>query len=316
MRAVVIDQFGEPEVLQMRDLPAPSPAHGEVLVHVHSAGVNPVDYKTRRGLLAERFPHTWPCIIGWDVAGVIEAVGSGVTDLRPGMAVYSYARTAVIGRGCYAEQVALPAAIVAPAPTSLNLTAAGGLALAGLTAWQALGDEGLAAQPGETILIQCGAGGVGAYAVQIAVARGLRVIATAGPHNQEFVRSLGASECIDYTAGPFEETVARLLPDGLRLAFDTVGPDAAQRTADMLAPGGRFVSIAKTLDPAAYPHLAAVKYVFCEPNRGQLAELAALADSGRLRVPLSEVLPLAEAARAHALLETRHTRGKVVLAVR
>lgn len=315
MRAMVIHQFGGRDQLQPADLPTPVPGRREVLIRVHAAGVNPVDVKIREGLARTRFPHQFPIILGWDVAGVIEQVGPGATRFRVGDAVYAYARKAIVKDGAYAEYVVLPQANVALQPAGLDFSEAAAVPLAALTAWQSLFDAARL-QRGQTVLIHAAAGGVGGFAVQLARWKGARVMATASAANHDYVRSLGAHEVIDYQQEDFVAAVRRAVPDGVDVAFDTVGGDVQQRSALAVGKGGVLVSILAFADEAAVRANGVVpRYVFVAPNAGQLKRLAQLAERGKLKVHLAARLPLAEAARAHEMIETRHTRGKIVLEI-
>lgn len=315
MRAMVIHQFGGRDQLQPADLPTPVPGRGEVLIRVQAAGVNPVDVKIREGLARTRFPHQFPIILGWDVAGVIESTGPGATRFRAGDAVYAYARKAIVKDGTYAEFVVLPQANVALKPASLDFAEAAAVPLAALTAWQSLFDAaGL--QRGQTVLIHAAAGGVGGFAVQLARWKGARVIATASAANHDYVRSLGAHQVIDYQQDDFVAAVRRAVPDGVDVAYDTVGGDVQQRSALAVRKGGVLVSILAFADEAAVrANGVEPRYVFVAPNAGQLKRLAQLIERGKLKVHLAARLPLAEAARAHEMIETRHTRGKIVLEI-
>ncbi len=312
MKAVVIDNFGGADVLVCREHPKPVPGKGEALIRVKAAGVNPVDWKTREGLLKTRLPHQFPIILGWDVAGTIAALGPGCRRFKKGDAVYAYARKPIIKDGCYAEFVALPEKHIAAKPATLDFKQAASIPLAALTAWQSLFDAaGL--QRGQTVLIHAGAGGVGGFAVQLAKWKGARVIATASAANHEYVRGLGADEVIDYTSTDFVEAVRALAPKGVDVAYDTVGGEVQERTVATVRKGGALVTILAPTPAAQQAKGIRLHYVFVAPNAAQLKRLAALADAGRLRTHLAAVLPLEQAAEAHRLIQTGHTRGKIVL---
>jgi NADPH2:quinone reductase len=312
MKAVSIDTFGGEEVLQYRELEKPAPAKGEVLIRVKAAGVNPVDWKIREGLLKTRLPHQFPIILGWDVAGTIAALGPGCRRFKKGDAVYAYARKPIIKDGCYAEFVALPEKNVAAKPATLDFAQAASIPLAALTAWQSLFDAaGL--KKGQTVLIHAAAGGVGGFAVQLAKGAGARVLATASAANHEYCRGLGADEVIDYTSVDFVEAVRSLAPKGVDVAYDTVGGEVQDRSIAVVRKGGTLVTILAPTPAAQQAKGIRLRYVFVAPNAAQLKRLAALADAGRLRTHLAAVLPLAQAAEAHRMIRTGHTRGKIVL---
>ncbi len=306
MRAVVMSGCGGPEVLKVEEVPRPALILTQVLMRVRAAGVNPVDRYVRSGAFPLLRP---PAILGWDVSGVVEEVFPGVTRFRVGDEVYGmpfFPRAA----GAYAEYVAAPARQFAPKPARLDHVQAAGLPLAGLTAWQGLVDiAGVTA--GHRVLIHAAGGGVGHLAVQIAKARGAHVIGTASRGKHELVRSLGADEVIDYREVDFTAGV-----HAVDVAFDLVGHGYGLRTLDVLEPGGVLVTIDR-LNPELEARAAAtgkrIAGMAVEPDRVGLEALVRLADEGKLRVHVGAVLPLAEAARAHALLERGGAAGKVVL---
>ncbi|MFP5345358.1 MAG: NADP-dependent oxidoreductase [Gammaproteobacteria bacterium] len=308
MKAVRIHQFGGVEVLRYEDAPRPVPGPGEVLIRVHAAGVNPVDWKIREGRLQGRISHHLPLTLGWDVAGVIEQPGPGVTQFNVGDAVY--ARPDLARDGAYAEYIAVRASEAALKPKSLDFIHAAAVPLSALTAWQSLFDAG-DLQPGQKILIHAGAGGVGHYAVQFARWKGAHVVTTASARNASFVRSLGADEAIDYTATRFEDAVR-----DMDMVFDTVGGEVQARSWKALRQGGILVSIlALTVPGEAEQHGWRSAYVFVQPNAAQLTRIAELIDAGKVKPVVENVFPLHEAARAHAAVQGGHTRGKVVLRV-
>ncbi|MER5641782.1 NADP-dependent oxidoreductase [Kitasatospora sp. NPDC002227] len=312
MRAVSQDTAGSPEVLHEIELPRPEPRRGEVLVRVHAAGVNPADWKTReRGELAVGLRP--PFTLGWDVSGVVEQVGPGVTVLRPGDEVYGMPRFPDPA-AAYAEYLTSPARHLAPRPHRLTHVESAALPLAGLTAWQALVDTA-DLRPSRRVLIHAAAGGVGHLAVQIAKARGAYVIGTASAAKHELLRSLGADEVVDYRATDVAEAVR-----DVDLVLDPLGGDSPARSLRSLRPGGTLVSLLPLDEtfPWAEAEAAGIRAVFMlvEPDRQGLLELTALVESGRLRVIADAVYPLTEAAAAHRLGELGSTTGKIVLTVR
>lgn len=307
MRAVSQDRAGAPEVLGIVQTGRPEPVRGEILVRVRAAGVNPADWKTRaRGAFAAGA--TPPFVLGFDVAGVVEAVGAGVTVFRPGDEVFGMPRFPNPA-SAYAEYVTGPARHFAPRPRGLDHVQAGALPLAALTAWQALVDTA-DVRPGQRVLIHAAAGGVGHLAVQIAKARGAYVIGTASAAKHDLVRSLGADELIDYRTQDVADTVR-----DVDVVLDAVG-NASLRP---LRRGGTFVSILPLDDdfPAREAEEAGVRAVFMlvEPDRQGLREISALVEEGRLRVIVDATFPLERAAEAHTLGETGRTTGKIVLTV-
>ena len=316
MRAIVFDEFGGRDRLHLTERPRPEPGPGEVRIAVAAAGVNPVDWKLREGKLADRLPHEFPVTPGWDAAGVVDRVGEGVDDLAPGDEVYTYCRLPTVHAGAYAEFVAVPAAMVARKPANLTLEHAAAVPLAALTAWQALVDSA-EVRGGEHVLVHAAAGGVGHFAVQIAGHRNARVFGTASRGNHPFLEGLGVERTFDYANLDFRQRVRDIEPDMVvDVVLDTVGGETLTRSAELLREGGRLVSI---VDPDGVAALADrgvdARFVFVEPDGAELAHIARLIEEGDIVPHVSEVLPLAEAARAHELSEAGHVRGKLVLAV-
>ncbi|MGK5729426.1 NADP-dependent oxidoreductase [Streptomyces sp. URMC 124] len=311
MRAVSQDEAGGPGVLKVIETDRPEPGRGEILVRVRAAGVNPADWKTReRGAFATGAVP--PFTLGFDVAGVVEAVGAGVTVFRPGDEVFGMPRFPYPA-GAYAEYVTAPARHFAPRPHGLDHVRAAALPLASLTAWQALVDTARV-RPGQRVLIHAAAGGVGHLAVQIAKARGAYVIATASAAKHDVLRTLGADELVDYRTQDIASTVR-----DVDVVLDSIGGPTWARSLRTLRPGGTLVSILPLDDtfPARQAEAAAVRAVFMlvEPDRQGLREISGLVESGRLRVIVDTVLPLEQAAEAHRLGETGRTTGKIVLTV-
>jgi NADPH:quinone reductase-like Zn-dependent oxidoreductase len=305
LRGIAIEEFGGPDQMKVMDLPEPPVGPDVVVIDVKAAGVNPVDWKLRNGGLADRFPHHFPVGIGWDAAGVVEAVGPAVRDFRPGDEVFAYCRKPAIEDGTYAERIGVPRTQVALKPESASFVEAGALPLAALTAWQCL-TEALELQSGESILVTAGAGGVGHFAVQLARALGAEVFATASPAKHDFVRELGATEVVDYSAGGVAEAVGRV-----DTVFDIVGGDAQADALAALREGGRIVSI---VDPTVRERPGGF-YVFVRQDGANLRELARRFDAGELRVEIAETFPLDRAADAHRLIEEGHMRGKLVIEI-
>lgn len=307
MKAIVLNRYGGPEVLEIVELSEPKTGPDSVLVRVRAAGVNPVDWKIREGRLDGRFPSHFPIVPGWDLAGVVERVGPAVYEFAPGDKVVGYVREDHIQRGTYAEFVAAPLRTIARKPANLSWTEAAGLPLAGLTAYQTL-HRALRVTKGDTLLVHAAAGGVGSLAVRLAVGLGARVIGTASPGNHDFLRSLGA-EPIAYGDG-LAGRVRSLVPQGADAVLDTMGGHTLARSPDLLAPGGRLASI---VDPAVKD--VGGRYVFVRPDPADLAALCELAEEGTLTVEVSRTFPLERAAEAQSLSRLGHTRGKIVIEV-
>ena len=315
MKAVIINEFGGRDKLIPTDVPEPKAAEGEVLVRIRAAGVNPVDWKIREGWLKDLFPHDFPLILGWDLAGVIEDTGHSVKRLAKGDKIYAYARRPIIQKGTYAEYTALPESYITRSPESLSFEESASIPLAALTAYQAVYDA-VKLQKGQTILIIGASGGVGVFAVQFANLLGATVTAVASEQNHTFLRGLGAENAVCYTKGDYAEQIQTIFPSGADVVFDLVGGETLKNAANYVKAGGKIVSI--TEDPL--PHVPTDKdiqchFVFVEPNVLQLDRIRELVDSGRLKTHLSTVYSLTDAQKAHADMETGHTRGKIVLKI-
>lgn len=310
MNAVRIHANGGREVLKYESAPVPMPGEGELLVRVIGAGVNPVDYKIRNGGF-RRVTADQPLILGFDIAGVVHAVGPNVTKFKVDDAVFAY--TALSRGGAYAEFAIAKESEAAPKPKSLTFIEAAAVPLAALTAWQALVDAGGLTE-GQTVLIHGGSGGVGAFAVQIAKARGAKVLATASARNQQFLRELGADVVIDYATQKFEDMAKEA--GGVDVVLDTVGGDTQKRSFAALKRGGTLVSIVGAPDQnLAKEKGVTAKGILVKPDAAQLAHIGELIDAGKIKVTVSATVPLADVAKAHEMIETGHTRGKIVLKV-
>jgi NADPH:quinone reductase-like Zn-dependent oxidoreductase len=310
VRAIVQQSFGTPDVLVPAEVDRPDPLPGDIVVRVHAASVNPIDAYTRSGA----FPLLGapPFTVGWDVSGVVEEVVPGVTRFKAGDEVFGmpfFPRAA----GAYAEYVAAPSRHFATKPAGLDHVAAAALPLAGLTAWQALVDTA-DVRPGTRVLVHGAGGGVGHLAVQIAKARGAEVLATASPAKHDFVRGLGADRIIDYTAGDFAAGLT-----GVDVVIDGIGGGYGQRSLPVLAPDGLLITLVERTSTELADAAAAAGRRFTglivEPDHVGLEALSALVADGRLRPHVQHVLPLEEAAKAHELIESGRTQGKIVLTV-
>ena len=309
MRAIRIHEYGDTSVLRCEEVREPALLPDDVLVRVHAAGVNPADCQFRRGDYRTVAPLPMPAILGWDVAGTVERFGPQAIGLQVGELVFAMCE---MGRdGAYAEFVAIRATHVAPAPKSLPLTAAAGVPLAALTAWQALFDLGQLASD-QSVLIHAAAGGVGLFAVQLAHLAGARVTATARPDNHELLHSLGAARCVDYRDSEWASTLS-----DFDVVIDGAGGATRDRSWGVLRDGGLLIAIAM---PPADPGEAANRgrraaTAQVVPNGARLREIGAMIDAGRLKVIVDSEYPLAEVAAAHLRSESRRARGKILLNV-
>lgn len=305
MKAVRIKAYGGPEVLTYEDMPRPIPGPKEVLVRIHAASINPADWKVRAGYFKEYIKLTLPAILGWDLSGIVESVGSEVSRFKTGDEVYAMQESGK--SGTYAEYTTVNEAILALKPRTLDHVRAAAIPLAGLTAWHGLKEFG-GLKAGQKVLIHGAAGGVGSFAVQIAKAMGAKVIGTAQTRNQSLLKELGVDQAIDYTATPFEKAVS-----DVDLIIDMVGGDTEKRSWAVLKKGG---ILASTVSQASSPIPGVTgKLIANRPNAEGLRELAALADAGKLRPIVETVLPLSEVRKGHELSQTGHVRGKIALKV-
>jgi NADPH:quinone reductase-like Zn-dependent oxidoreductase len=306
MKAVVAHEYGAPEVLKFEEVPRPEPKEDEALVRVIASGVNPADPLTLSGKYAREWGTHLPLIPGYDIAGVVEKVGAKVTNLKAGDAVYGYP---TFGGG-WAEYVTVKEWEVAAKPKSLTFAEAAGVPMGALTAWQALVDVAQL-RAGQTILIHGGSGGVGSFAVQIAKARGARVIATASTANQDLLKQLGADVAVDYTKTKFED-VAK----DVDAVLDPVGKETLAHSYGVVKKGGIVMSLVARPDPAecAKRGIRAAA-ISVHPDAEDLAEIAHLIDAGKIKPIVTDVLPLSEAITAQRQAETHHTRGKIVLRI-
>jgi NADPH:quinone reductase-like Zn-dependent oxidoreductase len=308
MKAVRIHNYGGPEVLKYEAAPRPQPGKGEVLIRVHAAGVNPIDWKVRAGYMKDFIPHSFPLILGWDVSGVIEEVGPKVSRFKKGDEVYSLADHT--RNGAYAEYIVVRESEVALKPKSLHHIRAAAIPLAALTAWQTLFDTA-ELQPRQRVLIHAAAGGVGHFAVQLAKWKGAHVIGTASAKNHEMLYKLGADEMIDYTTQRFEDVAGNI-----DVVLDTIGSDTQERSWQVLKTGGVLVSLVQQpSEKEANEHGARGIRLGARANGQELAEIAKIIDAGKLAPVIDRILPLSEARRAHELSQSGRTHGKIVLRV-
>jgi NADPH:quinone reductase-like Zn-dependent oxidoreductase len=308
MKAVVVHEYGGPEVLKYEDAPRPEPKENEILIRVIAAGVNPVDGMVRSGMFAKHSKNAFPMTPGYDVAGIVEKTGAKIDKYKPGDAVYAY--IGLKEGGGYAEYAVATDKEVSPKPESLTFTEAAAVPLAAETAWQALFDTAKLGA-GQAVLIHGGSGGVGSFAIQIAKARGAKVFATASTSNQELLKQLGADVAIDYTKQKFED-----IAKDVDVVMDSIGKDTLARSYGVVKKGGFIVSLVARPDPAELEkHGIRGAPMGVDPNSAELAELTKLIDAKKVKVVVSQTFALAEAAKAQEQAATGHTRGKVVLKI-
>ena len=308
MKAIVAHQYGGPEVLKLEEIPQPEAKEDEILVRVIAAGVNPVDAAARSQKFGQFLHIKLPAIPGYDIAGIVEKAGAKITKFKPGDPVYAY--IALDKGGGYAQYAVATEKEAAAKPQSLTYVEAAAVPLVAETAWQALIDTARLSA-GQTVLIHGGSGGVGSFAIQIAKARGAKVMATASTANQDLLKQLGADVAIDYTKQKFED-VAK----DVDVVLDSVGKDTLARSYGVVKKGGFIVSIVGRPDPTQLEkHGIHGASISVEPNSSELAEIGRLIDEKKIKVIVSQTFPVAEAAKAQEQIATRHTRGKIVLKV-
>ena len=306
MKAVVIHEYGGPEVLKYENIPRPEPKDDQLLIRVIAAGVNPVDGMIRSGMFKGN--REFPIILGGDVAGVVEKIGSKITKFKVGEPVFAY--VSLDNSGGYAQYALVTEQEAAPKPKSLSYVEAAAVPVVGLTAWQALVDTAKLST-GQTVLIHGGSGGVGSFAIQIAEARGAKVIATASTANQEFLKQLGADVAIDYTKQKFED-VAK----DVDVVLDSVGRDTLARSYGVVKKGGIIVSlVARPKESELEKNGIRGAALNAEPNSEELSEIGKLIDDKKIKVIVSQTFPLSEAMKAQEQVATGHTRGKIVLKI-
>ena len=306
MKAVVAHEYGGPEVLKFEQVPRPEPKEDEALVRVIASSVNPADPLTLSGKYAREFGTHLPLIPGYDIAGIVEKTGSNVTKLKVGDAVYGYP---TFGGG-WANYVTVKEWEVAAKPKSLNFVESASVPMGALTAWQALVDVAQL-QPGQTILVHGGSGGVGSFAIQIAKARGARVIATASTANQDLLKQLGADVAVDYTKMKFED-VAK----DVDAVLDPIGKETLARSYGVVKKGGIVMSLVARPDPVELKKRGIRGAgISVHPDAADLTEIAQLIDAGKIKPIVTQVLPLNKAIAAQQQAATHHTRGKLVLRI-
>jgi NADPH2:quinone reductase len=315
VKALYFEEFGGPEVLQFGTLPTPDLADGHLLVDVHCAGVNPIDWKARRGVYAKLFEHRFPIVAGFDFAGTVREVGPGVSGYEVGDRVNGMNLVDTICHGTYAEVTLAPAATVSPIPDGMTFEAAAAIPTGALTAAQSLLDfGGLGA--GQSVLIQAGAGGVGSVAVQLAKRQGATVLATARAADHGYVLGLGADVAIDYESEDFVTVARSHFPDGLDLVLDMIGGETLERGYHALRKGGRMALLVGQPDPALDEQYGVrSEFVLTVPNAERLTEMSALVAAGTLKLPEVRTMALTDGAAAQIESEAGQVRGKLVLTV-
>ncbi|KWF57393.1 NADP-dependent oxidoreductase [Burkholderia pseudomultivorans] len=325
MRALLIDRVGDSDALRLADVPVPRPGPGDVLIRVACAGVNPADWKCREGYLGAFMQYTFPFVIGFDAAGIVEAVGAGVDGFAPGMRVFAQTDVGAGRWGAYAEYVAVRHDSVVRLPDDTSFAAAATVPTPALAAWAGLFDDG-GLRAGQTVLIHGGAGAVGTFAIQLAAQAGARVVATCSARNRVTVEALGAAASIDYRAADIAQAVRAWAPGGVDLVLDAVGGDTLRDALDLLAPGGTLVNImtlaagdaerlATTAAEAARRGLRTAMTYSRMPSGDTLAKIARRLARHALRVPRFDRFPLEQAARALDLVQTGEAKAKLVLQV-
>ncbi len=310
MKAVVIRRYGSSEVLEYEDVAQPKIKPLELLVKVHASSVNPIDWKIRKGLLRFITGNKFPIILGFDLSGEVVEVGSGVTRFKPKDQIYG---SVGFPGGAYAEFATVPEKSVAPKPTNISYQEAAAVPTAALTALQALQNQGKI-QPGQSVLINGAAGGVGSFAVQIAKVLDANVTAVCSTKNLDLVKSLGADRLIDYTQQDFTQDVAQY-----DIIFDAVGKQSFSRSKGVLKPNGVYVTTLPTPDSILQSVITAfipgkkAKLVFASPNTQDLVYLKDLIETGKIRIVIDRTYPLQELASAHAYSETERAVGKIVI---
>jgi len=308
MKAIVIHEYGGPEVLKYEDVPRPEPKEDQILVRVIAAGVNPVDEAPRSERSAKFFGITLPFIPGYDIAGMVEKTGAKITKFKTGDSVYAY--LSLKDGGGYAEYAVATEVEAAPKPKSISFVEAAGVPVVALTAWQALIDTAKLSA-GQTVLIHGGSGGVGTFAIQIAKARGAKVIATASTANQDLLKQLGADVAIDYTKAKFEDVAKNV-----DVVLDSVGKDTLARSYGVVKKGGFIVTLVARIDQAELDnHGIRGASLGVEPDSNELTEIGKLIAEKKIKVIISQTFPLADAVKAQEQIATGHTRGKIVLKV-
>jgi 2-desacetyl-2-hydroxyethyl bacteriochlorophyllide A dehydrogenase len=310
IKAATFSEFGGPEKVETGIVELPELKEGEVLVRIKAAGVNPVDAVISNGYYKDMIPHSLPVIPGWDMCGEVEDRGHAARRFKVGDEVYAYGRRPEIKWGSFTEYMVIPDSYLAEKPKNLSSEEAAGIPLAGLTAYQSLHDAGKLHE-NQTVLIIGASGGVGSFAIQLAKAKGAKIIGVASEKNHAYMKELGADHTIDYKNNHIGEATKELFPEGVDIIFDCTSGESLQQGLAALKPSGKLVSIlnqGKDLDPDID-----FQFVFVEPNALQLDHLRELAEAGKLKVHISKTYSLDEAAEALKQIQSLHTTGKIVI---
>lgn len=307
MTAVLLESFGGTEALRVKQIDRPEPGDSEVLIKVHAASVNPVDYKIASGQYAAVKQDQLPMVLGRDISGTVVSCGRQVTGLQAGDEVFAMLDRA---HGGFAEYVALSAELCAAKPAKLDHAAAAAVPLAGITAWQGLFDHGQL-NSGQRVLIHGGPGGVGHFAIQFAKERGANVSTTGSAQDKDFLRLLGADQAVDYKSDRFEEVV-----HDVDLVLDLIAGDTQERSWAVLKDGGALISaLAKPSEMLARERRARATSYMAQPNAAELGQIGQLIAAGKVKPYIEATFALDEAAKALQRLQHRHTQGKIVLEV-
>ncbi|GGD04044.1 oxidoreductase [Thalassobacillus devorans] len=311
MRAVVIDNYGDKEQLKMREIDKPEITDDQVLVELHAASINPIDWKLRQGYLKEKADFDFPIILGWDLAGVVAETGKNVTKFKKGDNVF--ARPDLTRLGTYAEYAAVDERLLAHMPENITYEEAASVPLAGLTAWQCLIDFS-EIKDGDKVLIHAGSGGVGSYAIQLAKHFGAYVATTASGKNQDWVTELGVDRFINYQEEDFSEVL-----EGFDIVVDTIGGEVQEKSYEVLKDGGKLVSIVQPPEEEKAKELGIkAGFHWLEPEGEQLAKIADLIKKGKVRAVVGHQFDFSEEGlkQAHELSETHHAQGKIAISIK
>jgi len=311
MKAVIIETYGGKEQLKLRDVPNPVASGNEVLIEMHATSINPIDWKIRYGGLKEVMPFIFPLILGWDAAGVVIKVGENVSSFKTGDRVF--ARPNTTANGTYAEYITVAEDLVVKIPENIRFEEAASVPLAGETAWQCLVDIGKI-KSGDHVLIHAGAGGVGSLAIQIAKSFGAYVTTTGSIKNEALLKSLGADKVINYEKVEFEKELKNY-----DLVFDTLGNDIQEKSFEVLRKGGTLVSIVQTpSNEKAKKYGVNAVFHMLKPSGQDLEKLANLMAKGKLKAVIGKIFEFNEVGlqNAHALSESHHAKGKIIIKIK
>lgn len=314
MKAIIIEEFGGPEKIHLKEVPKPQINDHQILIQSAYAGINPSDWMIREGLLKDYIPHEFPLILGMDASGIVVETGKEVKEFKVGDEVFCYVKNPTVKWGTYAEYVACEAKFAAKKPKRISFAEAAALPMVSLTAWQSLFNAAHI-KKGETILIQGGSGGVGSMAVQLAKYAQVKVLATASQKKQDYVKKMGADHVIDYREN-VKDRVKMYAPEGVDVVLDCVGGNVFRESLLCLKRGGRMVSVLEKLDPEEADKLnITAKIVFTTPNGHELKQIAHLIEEQKLILPHIEEMSWKEAARAQEKLRSGSVLGKIVLKI-